>query len=319
VVHTKNGDFMKMEAGKNGVAVTPVSVVLPSGDIKIGYVNRENNLTYMAGGSRVPDGAAVVTANGNYYKNENYSAGVLLPSTFTQTLATGSSGADVLALQVELNLRDNAGLALSGKFDGLTQAVVIAHQTANGLKVDGRVGPQTSAALGFGYVVPKNTGTVIGAVQNTVQVTYADTHMAALAFKELYYQRSLDEQQEYFAFVDKTPAGRYILTGVTNSAEALGKDATDLTEIERNSVGFLNDGSHEAKIHTHWSPTGSLTFTYQDYGYIEERYMRMYLVNRNGAVLYSSPYKNDGPVQVNPKYSNPVDISGLNDNFNRHQ
>ena len=160
VVHTANGDYMKMEAGKNGVAVTPVPVVQPNGNITTGYISKEDNLTYMLGGTRPTAGSAVATANGNYKMTTN--GGEKLPTTVNGTLSQGSSGDGVLALQVELNLRSNAGLALDGKFGSLTQAAVIAFQATAGLSTDGRVGPQTSSALGLNYVAaPKSTNQIL--------------------------------------------------------------------------------------------------------------------------------------------------------------
>jgi hypothetical protein len=160
VVHTLNGDYMKMEAGKNGVAVTPVPVVLYTGEVVTGYVSKEDNLTYMLGGTRPAIGSAVVTRNGDYLMTSN--GGALLPSVNTGTLSQGASGNAVVALQVQLNVQSNAGLTLDGKFGTLTDTAVRDYQAANGLTVDGRVGPQTSAALGFGYVAPKkSTGTIV--------------------------------------------------------------------------------------------------------------------------------------------------------------
>ena len=48
----------------------------------------------MLGGDRVPDGAAVATANGTYLKTE--SGGALLPSTITRELSNGSSGREII-------------------------------------------------------------------------------------------------------------------------------------------------------------------------------------------------------------------------------
>ena len=65
------------------------------------------------------------------------------------TLRIGSTGAEVVALQLQLNSRARASLplAVDGIFGPLTQAAVLAFQRQAGLTPDGIVGPLTQAAL----------------------------------------------------------------------------------------------------------------------------------------------------------------------------
>lgn len=69
------------------------------------------------------------------------------------TLARGSAGERVAALQDALN-DEGASLAEDGKFGRNTDAAVREFQADNGLKVDGRVGPATRAALNGGESAP---------------------------------------------------------------------------------------------------------------------------------------------------------------------
>ncbi|MFH1608414.1 MAG: peptidoglycan-binding domain-containing protein [Patescibacteria group bacterium] len=64
------------------------------------------------------------------------------------TLRVGSVGADVVCLQTKI------GATADGKFGPMTQAAVMAFQSANQLAVDGVVGPMTRAALGTTTVAP---------------------------------------------------------------------------------------------------------------------------------------------------------------------
>ena len=77
------------------------------------------------------------------------SGGSKLPTTVTETLSKGSSGNAVVALQVELNVKTKAGLALDGKFGSQTQAAVIAYQASNGLVQDGRSRPADVCCAGL--------------------------------------------------------------------------------------------------------------------------------------------------------------------------
>ena len=62
-------------------------------------------------------------------------------------LKKGSSGPDVTALQQKLKDLGFDPKGVDGNFGGGTEAAVIAFQQANGLDVDGKVGPNTRAAL----------------------------------------------------------------------------------------------------------------------------------------------------------------------------
>src|SRR5262252_191215 len=63
------------------------------------------------------------------------------------TLQRDSSGPDVTALQQRLKDLGFDPNGIDGKFGPGTQAAVMAFQKANGLQVDGVVGPNTRAAL----------------------------------------------------------------------------------------------------------------------------------------------------------------------------
>lgn len=69
------------------------------------------------------------------------------PTPGHSVLKYGANGAEVLELQKLLNDKSNAGLALDGSFGPATLNAVKAFQKANGLEVDGIVGPLTWAAL----------------------------------------------------------------------------------------------------------------------------------------------------------------------------
>jgi peptidoglycan hydrolase-like protein with peptidoglycan-binding domain len=327
VVHTLNGAFMKLSSGS--VAVTPTAVVSQNGTVATGYISKADNLTYMLGGTRPEVGSAVVTANGNYTMTT--SGGSKLPTTVTETLSKGSSGNAVVALQVELNVKTNAGLALDGKFGSQTQAAVIAYQASNGLVQDGRVGPQTSAALGFGYVAPvtKTTNaiisspnipsTVIPSIQaNGVIRAEANTdawkptainsiHMtadeAAKAFALTYHKRSLYERQEYAATIDRNASGQYYYTGVTNSS-MFAADPNNMTNAERNRFIVDYTDNSVGHIHTHWELVPSdatlreeyrMNFSREDYQGTDYRTQFMYLVNSDGDIYYSHQQENGCP------------------------
>jgi hypothetical protein len=75
------------------------------------------------------------------------------------TLSLGSGGPAVSELQSALNAAGaNPQLSVDGQFGPKTRAAVVAFQQANGLAVDGVVGPQTWGKLGSGGAVPP-TGT----------------------------------------------------------------------------------------------------------------------------------------------------------------
>ncbi|MFG1644210.1 peptidoglycan-binding protein [Amycolatopsis sp. NPDC049252] len=66
---------------------------------------------------------------------------------------SGSTGADVTALQYLLNGQNGAGLDVDGEFGPATAAAVKAFQSAHGLSADGVAGPRTWSAL-TPHVVP---------------------------------------------------------------------------------------------------------------------------------------------------------------------
>ena len=89
------------------------------------------------------------------------------------TIRKGSSGSDVKTLQGLLN--DNgASLKVDGKFGQLTRDAVIAYQKANGLNVDGVVGPQTWTALLYPDADPDEPPTETVEVEPTYTVTIPD-------------------------------------------------------------------------------------------------------------------------------------------------
>lgn len=63
------------------------------------------------------------------------------------TLANGSTGADVTALQKALNATRGANLTVDGRFGPATDQAVRGYQSSRSLSVDGRVGPSTWNAL----------------------------------------------------------------------------------------------------------------------------------------------------------------------------
>ncbi|TVQ93605.1 MAG: CHAP domain-containing protein [Deltaproteobacteria bacterium] len=67
----------------------------------------------------------------------------------TDLLAHRSQGPEVEALQHALN-HYGAGLAITGFYNDQTRLAIVEFQVANGLRIDGRVGPQTRAALNSG-------------------------------------------------------------------------------------------------------------------------------------------------------------------------
>ncbi len=69
--------------------------------------------------------------------------------TITATLRRGSRGDEVLVLQEELSREGFSPGRADGVFGPMTEAAVIAFQTALELTIDGIVGPQTRRALGL--------------------------------------------------------------------------------------------------------------------------------------------------------------------------
>ena len=73
---------------------------------------------------------------------------MVLPAQAAVVLEVGSSGANVVKVQKRLIQYDYLDGAADGKYGASTQAAVRLFQRRNGLKVDGKVGPSTAAALG---------------------------------------------------------------------------------------------------------------------------------------------------------------------------
>ena len=69
------------------------------------------------------------------------------PSFPEEMLRIGQRGEAVSRLQARLNLVANAGLVTDGIFGRATELAVERYQAANGLVVDGIVGPKTLEAL----------------------------------------------------------------------------------------------------------------------------------------------------------------------------
>ena len=83
--------------------------------------------------------------------------GIVGPNTWgalAVTLRQGSSGNAVRALQVELNAKRGAGLAVDGVFGSGTDAAVRSFQSHAGIGVDGVVGPTTWRNLVWHYDYP---------------------------------------------------------------------------------------------------------------------------------------------------------------------
>lgn len=78
----------------------------------------------------------------------------LVPAFAYSTVRKGSRGADVKTLQTMLNKVDNAALAVDGIFGNGTLKAVKNFQKANGLTVDGIVGPKTWSKLEEKYDKP---------------------------------------------------------------------------------------------------------------------------------------------------------------------
>src|SRR5204863_9584937 len=78
-------------------------------------------------------------------------------------LKRGSSGRDVTRLQQRLKDLGFDPNGIDGKFGGDTEAVVIALQQANGLEADGKVGPNTRAALQLDDATVASGGAITGA------------------------------------------------------------------------------------------------------------------------------------------------------------
>lgn len=118
---------------------------------------------------------------------------------------------------------------------------------------------------------------------------------AAMAFGLMFYQRSLDERQEWGASIRKNADGTYSFTGVTNSLTSTltwrRRDATldNLMDWERSHVVIhgIQRPDVVATIHTHWAHLATREFTYT-VDYIQPSHInRIFLVNQIGDVLSS--------------------------------
>jgi peptidoglycan hydrolase-like protein with peptidoglycan-binding domain len=72
---------------------------------------------------------------------------VTAPSLSDSVLPSQASTEDVVALQLALNAKDNAGLTVDGRYGPATTDAVEAFQKQHGLTVDGLAGPPTIAAI----------------------------------------------------------------------------------------------------------------------------------------------------------------------------
>jgi cell wall-associated NlpC family hydrolase len=87
-------------------------------------------------------------------------------------LKTGSTGADVVQLQTELNyIGYNVG-ATDGIFGVKTQSEVVAFQTANSLTPDGIVGSITATALNSAYAHAVKANAIIATAKTYIGVPY---------------------------------------------------------------------------------------------------------------------------------------------------
>lgn len=74
------------------------------------------------------------------------------PYTLRRVLRLGVTGSDVEQLQKRLN-RDLPDIRVDGDFGPVTDRTVRVWQSTHGLTADGRVGPNTAAALGWAFLV----------------------------------------------------------------------------------------------------------------------------------------------------------------------
>ncbi len=86
-------------------------------------------------------------------------------------LKQGSSGPDVTNLQQKLKDLGFDPNGIDGNFGGDTEAAVIAFQQANGLQADGKIGPNTRAALQLDDAAVASGGAIAGAAAGTSGAT----------------------------------------------------------------------------------------------------------------------------------------------------
>ena len=113
----------------------------------------------------------------------SFSPGQIPAPSSDVSLTVGSSGEAVVFLQQTLMPLGYYAGALDGYFGSYTEAAVKAFQKANGLYVDGVVGPYTWAALGGGsaYVAPAEEAVAPQTAPNNGDLVYGMTS------DEIYY------------------------------------------------------------------------------------------------------------------------------------
>ena len=106
-------------------------------------------------------GNATKTAVVAFQKSKRLTAdgvvGVRTWDALTVTVRSGSSGNDVKALQMLLNNKRGAGLAVDGKFGAGTRSAVAAFQKHAGISADGVAGGTTWRNLAWHYMTPSWT------------------------------------------------------------------------------------------------------------------------------------------------------------------
>ncbi|MEI8130732.1 MAG: peptidoglycan-binding domain-containing protein [bacterium] len=126
-----------------------------------------------AGAMTLAEAQALVAALGLTGSNAQMVLALATPATtttttsgscyqFTKTLAVGSKGADVTALQTALKMS-----SATGYFGNATKAAVMSYQTSNGLTAVGMVGPATRAKLNASCTSSTTTTTTDGTTTTT--------------------------------------------------------------------------------------------------------------------------------------------------------
>ena len=126
-----------------------------------------------AGAMTLAEAQALVAALGLTGANAQMVLALATPATtttttsgscyqFTKTLAVGSTGADVTALQKALNMSSTTGY-----FGNMTKTAVMSYQTSNGLSAVGMVGPATRAKLNANCTSSTTTTTTGGTTTGT--------------------------------------------------------------------------------------------------------------------------------------------------------
>jgi hypothetical protein len=119
--------------------------------VKVGGIGQYANFTHIdvrSGGKWRQNMTTGQNVSGFFAATPPPAAAPLRGGESRPTIRNGSRGEDVRYLQQRLNILRKAGLTEDGVFGGRTDAAVKAFQKANGLTVDGVVGPNTWRALG---------------------------------------------------------------------------------------------------------------------------------------------------------------------------